>query len=64
MLFGETVAVYCENIWNTQIYCVGRMESFSMLKQVVNVEPLGSKWFILLPYYFVISIYSGQTEET
>jgi hypothetical protein len=37
MLFRETVAVCCENycIGNTQIHCVGRMQS--MLKQVVRI---------------------------
>jgi hypothetical protein len=31
MLFKEKVAVYCEN------HCVGRMQSFGMLKQVVRI---------------------------
>jgi hypothetical protein len=34
MLFRETVAVYCENrTKRTKIYCVGRMQSFGILKR-------------------------------
>jgi hypothetical protein len=29
-------AVYCENHTNTQIHCVGRIQCFSILKQVVH----------------------------
>jgi hypothetical protein len=38
MLFGERVAVYCENhMEHTDTLCVGRMQSFSVLKQVVRI---------------------------
>jgi hypothetical protein len=40
MLFGETVAVYCENHME-HIHCVGRMKSFSMLKQEVHIKTTG-----------------------
>jgi hypothetical protein len=36
MLFGGTVAVYCEIIRNTQIHSVGRVPSILMLKQRLN----------------------------
>jgi hypothetical protein len=36
MLFGETVAVYCEN-YAERIDSVGRMQSFSALKWVVHI---------------------------
>jgi hypothetical protein len=36
MLFGETVAVYCENHTEHK-YTVGRMQSVSMLKRVVHI---------------------------
>jgi hypothetical protein len=40
MLFGETFAVYCEN--HTElIHCVGRMQSFGVLKLVVHVITTG-----------------------
>jgi hypothetical protein len=32
MLFGETVAVYCENHTEHTNTCVGRMQGFSVLK--------------------------------
>jgi hypothetical protein len=35
MLSGERVAAYCEKNSKPQIYTVGRMQSFSVLKQVV-----------------------------
>jgi hypothetical protein len=37
MLCRETVAVYCENHTEHQIHSVGRMQSFSVLKQMVHV---------------------------
>jgi hypothetical protein len=37
MLFWETVAVYCENHKEHTNNCVGRMQSFSVLKQVVRI---------------------------
>jgi hypothetical protein len=36
MPFGETVAVYCEN-HTEHTHCVGRMQSFGVLKQVVRI---------------------------
>jgi hypothetical protein len=42
MLFGKMVAVYCENhTEHTDTVCVGRMQSFSMLKQVVHILTTG-----------------------
>jgi hypothetical protein len=41
MLFGETLAVYCENhTEHINTLCEGRMQRFSVLKQV------GFKWLI------------------
>jgi hypothetical protein len=37
MLFRETIALYCENIEETQIYSAGGMQSFSVLKQAVHI---------------------------
>jgi hypothetical protein len=38
MLFRETVAVYCENHKeHISTLCVGRMQSVSVLKQVVHI---------------------------
>jgi hypothetical protein len=38
MLFRETVAVYCENhTEHTDALCVGRLQSSSMLKQVMHI---------------------------
>jgi translation initiation factor IF-1 len=37
MLFGETVAVYCENYTEDTDNCVGRMQSLSVLKRVVHI---------------------------
>jgi hypothetical protein len=37
MLFRETVAVYCENRTEHRYTLVGRMQSFSMLKQMVRI---------------------------
>jgi hypothetical protein len=38
MVFGETVAVYCENhTEHTNTLCVGRMQTFIVLKQVVRI---------------------------
>jgi hypothetical protein len=36
MLFGETIAVYCENHTKHKYTLWGRMQGFSMLKQVVQ----------------------------
>jgi hypothetical protein len=41
MLFRETAAVYRENLRNTQIHCVGRMQRFSMVNQVVHIVTTG-----------------------
>jgi hypothetical protein len=42
MLFRETVAVYCENhTEHTDTPCEDRMQSFSMLKQVVCLVTTG-----------------------
>jgi translation initiation factor IF-1 len=41
MLFGETVAVYCENHMEHTDTLVGRMRSFGMLKQVVYILTTG-----------------------
>jgi hypothetical protein len=38
MLFGETVAVYCENHTEHTIHCVGRIQRFGMLKQVIHID--------------------------
>jgi hypothetical protein len=45
MLFGEKIAVYCENhTEHTNIHCVGRMQSFGVSKRVKHtVWPLGFK---------------------
>jgi hypothetical protein len=44
MLFRETVAVYCENHReHTNTLCLGRMQSISMLKQVVYIVATGLK---------------------
>jgi hypothetical protein len=43
MLFRETSDVYCENHMKHTIHCVGRMQSFSMLKQVVHTESFDFK---------------------
>jgi hypothetical protein len=40
MLFRETVAVHCENHIKNEP-CVGRMQSFSILKQVVHIVATG-----------------------
>jgi hypothetical protein len=40
MLFREKIAVYCENHMK-QIYFMDRMQSFSMLKQVVHIVTNG-----------------------
>jgi hypothetical protein len=37
MLFGETVLFVVRTIRNTQIHCVGRMRSISVIKQVVLI---------------------------
>jgi hypothetical protein len=37
MLFRETVAVYCENHAEHKYTLWGRIQSFSMLKQVVHI---------------------------
>jgi hypothetical protein len=37
MLFRERVGVYCENHVDTQMHSVGRMQSFSVLRQVTFV---------------------------
>jgi hypothetical protein len=37
MLFGETTAVYCENHKEHINTLWGRMQSFSVLKQVVHI---------------------------
>jgi hypothetical protein len=37
MLFGETVAAYCENHKNQTDALCGQVQSFSVLKQVVHV---------------------------
>jgi hypothetical protein len=38
VLFGETVAVYCENhVERTDTFCGGRMQNVCMLNQVVNI---------------------------
>jgi hypothetical protein len=37
MLFRETAAVYCENrTEHKYTYCVGRMQTYSILEQVVH----------------------------
>jgi hypothetical protein len=41
MLFGETVAIYCENHKKYKIYSVGKMQRFSMLKQTVHTVITG-----------------------
>jgi hypothetical protein len=42
MLFGETVAVYCENhMEHTDTLCGGRMQSFGVLKVVVHIVTTG-----------------------
>jgi hypothetical protein len=41
MLFREVIAACCENL--TKIHCVGRLLSFSVLKQVVHTESLSFK---------------------
>jgi hypothetical protein len=42
MLFKETVAVYCENhTEHTYTLCLDRMQSFSVLKQVVHIITTG-----------------------
>jgi hypothetical protein len=42
MLFRETVAVYCENhTEHTNTLCVGRMQSFSVLKEMVYIVTTG-----------------------
>jgi hypothetical protein len=43
MLFRESVAVCCENLWNTQIHCVGRMRRFLMLKKAVYIATILSE---------------------
>jgi hypothetical protein len=41
MLFGETVAVYCENhTEHTHTLC-GEMQGFGVLKQVVHILTIG-----------------------
>jgi hypothetical protein len=39
--FRGIIGVYCENRRNTQIHCVGRMQSFSVIKQVVCIVTTG-----------------------
>jgi hypothetical protein len=46
MLFGETVAVYLRTVRNTQIQCVGRMQS--LLRKVYMQWPLGFKGLLPL----------------
>jgi hypothetical protein len=41
LLFGETVAVYCENHMKHTNTLVGRMQSFGVLKQVVHIITSG-----------------------
>jgi translation initiation factor IF-1 len=41
MLFMETVAVYCENNTEHTNTLWGKMQSFSMLKQVVYIATTG-----------------------
>jgi hypothetical protein len=48
-------AVY-GNSGTTQIHCVGRMQSFSVLKQVVHIVVLGFKRLILLQTTHFIAI--------
>jgi hypothetical protein len=40
MLLRETIALYFENR-NTQRHCMGRMQSFSMLKKAVHIVTTG-----------------------
>jgi hypothetical protein len=40
MLFGGETVIYCENHMKYMI-CMGRMRSFSMLKQVVHIVSTG-----------------------
>jgi hypothetical protein len=41
MLFRETSLFIVRTIWNIQIDCVGRMQSFRALKQVVRIVTTG-----------------------
>jgi hypothetical protein len=53
MLFRETVAVYCEN-HTEHTHTVGRMQSFSMLKQVVHIVTAWisrANWFEHFTWY-------------
>jgi hypothetical protein len=38
MLFTETISVIVKTIRNKQTHSVGRIEGFSILKQVVHIE--------------------------
>jgi hypothetical protein len=52
MLFREKTTVHCENhTKHTQIHSVGRMQSFSMLNQVVHIELQGFKGLMNFPVF-------------
>jgi hypothetical protein len=47
ILFRERVAVFfVKTIRNTKRHSVRRMQNFSVLKQVVHIEPLDFEWLI------------------
>jgi hypothetical protein len=48
MVFGETVAVYCENHTERTDKLCGRMQRFSVLKQVVHIVTTGLEMVIMI----------------
>jgi hypothetical protein len=46
MLFRGKILFIVRTTRNTQMQCVGRTQSFSIPKQVIDIEPLGFKDFV------------------
>jgi hypothetical protein len=57
MLFRKTVAVYCKNHTKHNYILLGRMQSFSMLKQVVHIVTYLSVCLSVCPSVAHLSIY-------
>jgi hypothetical protein len=58
ILLKEKILLDVGTILNTQIHCVGRMQSFYVLKQVVRIERTDVKGFI----YQEIKLYLSSGE--
>jgi translation initiation factor IF-1 len=64
MLFREIIVVYCENIRNTQIHCVGRMQSSVRTSQETHYVSI-TKPNRLMLFRKIIAVYcENRTEHT